>query len=251
MEKLNALVLDVIEEQVLTPNNVEALIHDSIARLEAHPLHHAAAERDRLDALLVDLDARIRRTAAQVVNGLIDADDAKAMNTPLLEQREHARLQRAALPSPEPPPNTVDPEAFRNAIKEAWHDRPLEDRRQALDKLFDEVRLSPGGVMLPASTSACQAVAVRSASAAAWTFPPAGFTRPSGRPLPRPCRQLVVVVGVTDRLLYEEGRHLERSCADAVFFQHLGDVLEAAERGRSQGQQPPLGPRRVGSPSAA
>ena len=148
VEKLDALVLGVIEEQVLAPDNVEALVRDSVARLHAHPLDHAAAERERLDALLSDLDAKIRRTAQQVVNGLIDEDDAKALNAPLLAQREQARLQRAALPSPQPPPatDTVDPAAFAEAVRQAWHDRPLEDRRQALDQLLDEVCLSPGGV---------------------------------------------------------------------------------------------------------
>ena len=148
VEKLDTLVLNVIEDQVLVPDNVEALIRESVAALEAHPIDQSAAEREHLDALVADLGAKIRRTAQQVVNGLIDADDAKAMNAPLLEQREHARLQRAALPSATRPPaaDTVDPEAFANSIREAWHDRPLEDRRQALDQLLDEVRLSPGGV---------------------------------------------------------------------------------------------------------
>jgi hypothetical protein len=44
--------------------------------------------------------------------------------------------------------DTIDPAAFAEAIREAWHARPLEDRRQALDRLLDEVRLSPGGVRI-------------------------------------------------------------------------------------------------------
>jgi len=83
-----------------------------------------------------------------VVNGIIDEDDARALNAPLLDQREQARLSRAALPSAAPLPTVeqIDPDAFRAAVLEAWHDRPLEDRRRALDKVVDEVRLSPGGV---------------------------------------------------------------------------------------------------------
>jgi hypothetical protein len=42
--------------------------------------------------------------------------------------------------------DTIDPAAFAEAIREAWHARPLEDRRRALDQVVDEVRLSPGGV---------------------------------------------------------------------------------------------------------
>ena len=80
--------------------------------------------------------------------GLIEESDARAINAPLIEQREQARLQLAALPSAQPPPtfDEVDPDAFRTTVLEAWHDRPLAERRQALDRVLDEVRLSPGGV---------------------------------------------------------------------------------------------------------
>lgn len=148
VEKLDRAVLDAIEEKVLAPANVEALVRESVTRLEAQPNDPVTAERDRLDALLTDLDTRIRRTAQQVVNGIIDEDDARALNTPLLDRRQQARLSRAALPSAAPLPTVeqIDPASFRDAVLEAWHDRPLEDRRQALDRLLDEVRLSPGGV---------------------------------------------------------------------------------------------------------
>ncbi len=148
VEKLDRVVLDALEQRILDPDNLENLLRESVARLEAEPADPLAAERDRLDALLADLDAKIRRTAQQVVNGIIDEDDARALNAPLLDQREQARLSRAALPSAAPLPTVeqIDPDAFRAAVLEAWHDRPLEDRRRALDKVVDEVRLSPGGV---------------------------------------------------------------------------------------------------------
>jgi len=125
-----------------------ALIQDAIDQLAAAPIDHAAAERERLTALVTDLDGKIRRTSAQVSGGLIEEDDARAINAPLIEQRERARLQLAALPSAQPPPafDEVDPDAFRTAVREAWHDRPLTERREALDRVLDEVRLSPGGV---------------------------------------------------------------------------------------------------------
>ena len=147
-EKLDRLVLDVIEERVLSPDNVQALIDDSLERLAATPLDEAASERERLSAQVADLDRRIRLTAAQVVNGLIEPDDATALNAPLLAQREIARLQLAAVPSPQPLPDTVDPEAFRAGVLEAWTNRPLEERREALDRLLDHVTLSPGGVRI-------------------------------------------------------------------------------------------------------
>ena len=148
VEKLDRLVLDAIEQMVLAPDNVRMLIQDAIDLLAAAPIDHAAAERERLTELVNDLDGKIRRTSAQVSGGLIEEDDARAINAPLIEQREYARLQLAALPSAQPPPafDEVDPDAYRAAILEAWHDRPLTERREALDRVLDEVRLSPGGV---------------------------------------------------------------------------------------------------------
>jgi hypothetical protein len=97
---------------------------------------------------VADLDGKIRRTSAQVSSGLIEEDDARAINAPLIEQREHARLHLAALPSAQPQPafDEIDPDTYRAAILEAWHDRPLVERREALDRVLDEVRLSPGGI---------------------------------------------------------------------------------------------------------
>ena len=143
-------MLDTVEQQVLAPANVEALVRESVAQLAAHPVDEAEAERHRLAALVAELDGKIRRTVHHVVNGLLDEADAKALNAPLMAQRDQARLRLATLPSVAPPPaaDTIDPDAFRTAVLQAWHDRPLEDRRQALDRLLDEVRLSPGGVKI-------------------------------------------------------------------------------------------------------
>ena len=148
VEKLDRLVLEAVEKQVLAPDNVRALIHDAVDQLAAASVDQAAVERERLAALVDRLDGKIRQTSAQVSSGLIEEDDARAINAPLLEQREQARLLLAALPSAQPPPafDEVDPDTFRTAVLEAWHDRPLPERREALDRVLDEVRLSPGGV---------------------------------------------------------------------------------------------------------
>jgi len=117
VEKLDALVLEAIERRVLTPENVQALLNETLTALASADVDEAATERERLAAQITELDRKIRRTADQVVNGLIDGDDAKVMNAPLLAQREYARLQRATLPSATPPPatDTIDPAA-------AWPD---------------------------------------------------------------------------------------------------------------------------------
>jgi hypothetical protein len=63
----------------------------------------------------------IRRTAAQVFKGLIDEDDAKALNAAFLAQREQARLELAALPAQQvpPTPDEIDPERFRAEVLRA------------------------------------------------------------------------------------------------------------------------------------
>lgn len=80
--------------------------------------------------------------------GLIEENDARATNAPLIEQREKARDQLAALPSAQPAPafDEVAADTFRTGVHEAWNDYPLTDCREALDRVLDEVRLSPGGV---------------------------------------------------------------------------------------------------------
>jgi len=57
-----------------------------------------ADERTRLTAVIADLDKRIRATGAQVIAGVLDQEDAVAMNAPLREQRDLAKLQLGALP---------------------------------------------------------------------------------------------------------------------------------------------------------
>ena len=148
--KLDHLVLDAIEERVLTPENVRALVEDTIAQLAETPDEALATQCVQLEARIGELDVTIRRTAAQVINGLIDEGDAKVLNAPLLAQREQARLELAALPTQRvlPSPDEIDPERFRAEVLRAWHEAPLEDRREALGKLLSEVRLSPGGVTI-------------------------------------------------------------------------------------------------------
>ena len=135
---------------MLTPENVQMLVKDTIVQLAETPDEALAAQREQLEARITELDATIRRTAAQVINGLIDEDDAKVLNAPLLAQREQARLELAALPTQRvlPAPDEIDSERFRAEVLRAWHDAPLEDRREALGKLLSEVRLSPGGVTI-------------------------------------------------------------------------------------------------------
>jgi hypothetical protein len=150
VEKLDKLVMDVIEEKVLAPENVHALIADTLMRLQDTSIDETAAERERLAGVIADLDRRIRLTGAQVISGVLDEADAVAMNAPLRAQRDTAKLQLAALPAQRemPPTDEIDADAFRAAVLEAWAERPIEERRDALGQLVEKINLSPGGVKI-------------------------------------------------------------------------------------------------------
>jgi site-specific DNA recombinase len=150
VEKLDKLVMDVIEQRVLAPQNVHALIADTLMRLQDTSIDETAAERLRLAAVIADLDRRIRATGAQVLSGVLDQEDAVAMNAPLRAQRDTAKLQLAALPAQRemPPTDEIDADAFRAAVLEAWAERPIEERRDALGQLVEKITLSPGGVKI-------------------------------------------------------------------------------------------------------
>ena len=72
------------------------------------------------------------------------------MNAPLRAQRDTAKLQLAALPAQRemPPTDEIDADAFRAAVLEAWAERPMEERRDALGQLVEKITLSPGGVKI-------------------------------------------------------------------------------------------------------
>ncbi len=146
VEKLDKLVQDTMEHRVLAPDNVQRFLGETLTRLRAAPLDEAAEERTRLTAVIADLDRRIRATGAQVVAGVLDQEDAVAMNAPLREQRDLAKLQLAALPAKreEPTDDEIDVEEFRQAVLEAWSDQPIEDRRSALALTLRQVTLTPG-----------------------------------------------------------------------------------------------------------
>jgi len=148
VDKLDTLVLETIERQVLAPENVQVLLEETLDALAHTDEDHAAAERERLSAQVAELDRKIRLAATHAINGMIDEDDAKAITAPLIAQRETARLQLNALPARQAVPtvNQVNPDLFRQAVLEAWTQRPLDERREALAKVLDRITLDPGGV---------------------------------------------------------------------------------------------------------
>ena len=146
--RLDRIVLDALETSVLTPDNLRVLAEDAIERLGADATDLVAEERSRLTQELAELDERIQSTAGLVLDGMLDGDDARAMNAPLIQRRDHARLRLASLPGQidVPRPEDIDPEPFREAVLQAWEARPVVERRRALDTLLEQVTLSEGGV---------------------------------------------------------------------------------------------------------
>ena len=155
-DKLDPVIMNAMKQQVLTPENVQALIQRTFDALAAANVDEAAEERERLTQQIADLDRRIRLAASSVINGLMEEDDAKAITGPLMAQRDTARLQLAALPTRRKLPEraSVQPDVFREAVLEAWTNRPLIERRRALDKVLDRVTLDPGGVSIAYSMGA-------------------------------------------------------------------------------------------------
>ncbi len=146
VDRLDPAVLNFIETQLLTPENVQTLIAQALQDLTAAP-DDRAAERTAIEAQITDLDRKIRLVGAQVLDGILAPEDARALNTPLIAQREHAKLRLATIPSSTalPAPDTIDADTFRAAIREAWSARPIEARREALDRMIDQITLSEGG----------------------------------------------------------------------------------------------------------
>ncbi len=146
VDKLDAAVLDYIHADVLNPENVRELIDQSVTALAEQP-DEVQAERARLADDITELDQRIRRVGVQVANGILAEEDARAINAPRLAKREGLKLRLASLPErkPVPTPEQIDPIKFRAAVLEAWSARPLDERREALDRLVEKITLSSGG----------------------------------------------------------------------------------------------------------
>ncbi|MSQ03997.1 MAG: hypothetical protein EXR71_19270 [Myxococcales bacterium] len=146
VEKLDAAVLDYIHDEALSPESVREMIDQGVVALADQPDENQA-ERVRLATDIAELDARIRKIGLQVADDILTTEDAKALNAPLIARREALKLRLAALPErkPVPTPDRMDPAKFRAAVLEAWSTRPLDERREALDRLVEKITLSDGG----------------------------------------------------------------------------------------------------------
>ena len=83
-----------------------------------------------------------------MIDGTFAPSDAKALNAPLIAQRATAQIKLASMPQRRELPaiEKLDPEKLRASVLQAWTDKPIDLRREALDRLLERITLDEGGV---------------------------------------------------------------------------------------------------------
>ena len=147
VDVMDAGLLDYIASEVLTKENVRGLIDRSVIDLADAP-DSIAQDRAALEATVAELDRNIRVVGQSVIDGVFAPSDAKALNAPLIAQRETAQLKLASMPQHRelPAVEKLDAEKFRASVLQAWTDKPIDLRREALDRLLERITLDEGGV---------------------------------------------------------------------------------------------------------
>ena len=145
-DALDEALLATIEQDVLTPERVRALIEDTLERMREDAGGEVEEARKMLEARIADTSAKLSRLVELVANGAMELEDVGIHSKPLREIREMARERMAALPDPKPVPHIddVDPELFRQRVLEAWRHKDIVVRRKALERLIVKVVLKPG-----------------------------------------------------------------------------------------------------------
>ncbi len=140
-------LLEYIASEVLTKENVRGLIDRSVIDLAEAP-DSIMQDRAALEATIAELDRKIRVVGQSVIDGIIAPADAKALNAPLIAQRDTAQLKLASMPQRRelPAAEKADPDKFRASVLQAWTDKALDLRREALDRLLERITLDEGGV---------------------------------------------------------------------------------------------------------
>jgi DNA invertase Pin-like site-specific DNA recombinase len=145
-EVLDEIVLSAIERILIDPVFIADLIKKALLVMAEDQGGQVRERRTLLSDRIKELDRKIRATAMQVTDGLIEASDAKAMNAPMLTDRDAARAELATLPEPEGVPRfeDIDADVFRGDILDSYRADEVGVRRTALDRIITEIRLEPG-----------------------------------------------------------------------------------------------------------
>lgn len=147
---LDPKLLSAIQEAVLTPDGVRAMIAASIERLAASGEDELLARRREVEARIAAADAAIRRLGGLVARNVMKEEDAVPDMLHFGEVRDAARDELSDLPLPSPIPtlDQVDIEAFRRAVLAAWTAGTVEEKRRALAQLIERVELHPGEAVI-------------------------------------------------------------------------------------------------------
>ena len=97
---------------------MRGLIDRSVIDLADAP-DSIAQDRAALEATITELDRKIRVVGQSVIDGIIAPADAKALNAPMIAQRETAQLKLASMPQGRelPAAEKADPEKFRARVR--------------------------------------------------------------------------------------------------------------------------------------
>ena len=148
VDLLDPILLGSIEESVLTPDGAENLIPASVERLRAMPGGALADKRSDLAHEEQDLTDRIS-SLVRLAEVSEDIDELQGRLTELHSQRGRVREELAGLPTPAPipDPDTVDIDAFRANIQQAWRGQPVLEQRKALRRILHSITLDPEGIV--------------------------------------------------------------------------------------------------------
>lgn len=167
-DDLDAALLDVIEHDVLTPERIDGMIRDTLARMKLDAGGELRARRATLEGLILTCNVEMQKITKMVATGMMEMEDGRPLTAPIMKARADYRAELAALPEPQPVPTVdeVNPEAFRKAITDRWRAKDVTVQRKALDRIVNEIRLEPGKALVRYS----------------WKVEPEGYTyqMPSG-----------------------------------------------------------------------
>ncbi len=144
--KVDRLVLDRLEADVLTDEALRSLVSDTIDRLRNDTSSELDDRRSRHQARIAEITAQLTNLAVAIASGAMTAAEIAPVADSLRRQREQAEIDLALLPASKPlaDADTIDLAAFRDSIRAAWHAKPLSDRRRAPDQLIESVTLNEG-----------------------------------------------------------------------------------------------------------
>jgi hypothetical protein len=145
VDTLDPLLLDRLEHDVLTEDEVRRIIRETCERLRGTAVADAASKRQRLEKRIEKLQTFLDNATLRVLDGTLRQSEVDRVMDPHRREHEQALKALAELPElrPIPRPEEVDVAAFREALSLAWRSKELKTQRRAIAALVEEVGLLP------------------------------------------------------------------------------------------------------------